>query len=91
MPFIPLPVYVVDATEEEIEQKENLKQEIPATESIMYVNTTHITDFCEQENGHVLIFLSNGRAYTVIMDLDDFLDALAASEAIIDLSNIGDN
>ena len=91
MAFIPLPVYSTNLSDEQIELKEDLKQEIEYDEGTMWVNTAHITDFLEQENGYVMIYLSNGRGYTVLLQIEEFLDMLSASEAMIDLTDIKDN
>lgn len=90
MPFIPLPVVTINVTEEELESMENLKQEAPTEEDTMWVNSDHITDFCEQENGYVLIFLSNGRNYTILYEIDEFLEVLAESK-VVALSEFLDN
>ena len=91
MPFIPLPILSITNTEEELSKLELLNKEPDVEEDEMWVNTSHITDFCEQNNGLVLIFLSSGRSYTILLALEEFLDALAEADIVVEMNKISDN
>lgn len=89
MAFLSLKIYFSD---DDWEEKENLKVPVKRRVDIMVVNTNHICSYCSNDSsGSTMLRMSNGEIYETTIPFDEFEDILSSVESIFDLTKIIEN
>lgn len=89
MAFLSLKIYFSD---DDWEEKENLKVPIKRRIDVMVINTNHICSYCSNDSTQcAMLRMANGEIYETTIPFDEFEDILSSVESIFDLTKIIEN
>jgi competence transcription factor ComK len=88
MPFIKFPIFFA---EDEFEKKENLGLAVNHTQGMISINTRQIIGYNAMDNGNTLLRMSNGDAYEIPLNEEEFEDLLTETEILVSMSELNEN
>lgn len=88
MTFIKFPVFF---TEDQSEFKSELGLDLAKEKGEITINTNALCAYNENDNGHVMLRMSNGDCWELPMKMKEFEKILHKGEAMIQLINVENN